>query len=61
LAQKPLILWTGAFLEKQPWTGKASSDIDADQIEVRMTRLVVFYHNRNGLNTRNSRAGSCPG
>jgi small subunit ribosomal protein S21 len=38
-----LSLRTGAFLGKQPWTGKASSDIDADQIEVRMTRLVVFF------------------
>jgi small subunit ribosomal protein S21 len=34
--------WTDAFLEKQPWTGQASSDIDAAQIEVRMARLVVF-------------------
>jgi hypothetical protein len=53
--------WADAFLEKQPWTCQASSDIDAAQIEVRMARLVVFYHNRNGSNTRNSRAGSCPG
>jgi small subunit ribosomal protein S21 len=30
------------FSEEQPWTGKASSDIDAGQIEVRLTRLLCF-------------------
>jgi small subunit ribosomal protein S21 len=38
-----LFLWPGAFLKGQPWTGKASSDTDAGQIEVRLTRLLCFF------------------
>ena len=57
----PLVSLTGAFLERQAWTGKASSGIDAGQIEVRMTRLICFLPQSKRLKTRNSRAGSCPG
>jgi small subunit ribosomal protein S21 len=43
------------FCLKEPWTGKASSDIDASQIEVRMTRLLFSFTQSKRFKTRGIR------
>ena len=57
----PLSLLTGAFLEGQPWTGKASSGIDAGQMRGAHDAPRCFLSQSKRIKTRNSRAGSCPG